>query len=151
MTVDIRVCTTIARPPAELWTVLEPIEQHVEWMADAERITFVSEQTRGIGTTFECLTRIGPLHTTDVMRVNEWEPGSSMGIVHEGAVTGAGRFTLTAVEPGSTLFCWTETLRFPWWMGARVGELVGRPVLRLVWSRNLRRLRALVEATPRRL
>lgn len=150
MSVDIRVCTTIARTPAELWAVLEPIERHVEWMADAERITFLSEQTRGVGTTFECLTSVGPLRTTDVMRVTEWEPNASMGIVHEGVVTGNGRFTLTAVAPASTLFCWAETLRFPWWMGGPIGEVLGRPVLRLVWSRNLRRLRALAESTPRR-
>ncbi|HEX5615594.1 MAG TPA: SRPBCC family protein [Acidimicrobiia bacterium] len=142
---DIRVCTTIACTPAGLWAVLEPIERHVEWMADAERITFTTEQTRGVGTTFECLTRVGPLHTTDVMRVTEWEPGSTMGIVHEGVVTGAGRFTLTPVAPDSTMFCWAETLHFPWWMGGRVGERVGRPVLRWVWTRNLRRLRALAE------
>lgn len=147
----LRVCTTIDRPPAAVWAVVEPIEHHVEWMADADRITFTTDQSRGVGTTFECLTRVGPLHTTDVMRVTEWEPNAAMGIVHEGVVTGAGRFTLTPVAPDRTLFCWAETLRFPWWMGGPLGEVLGRPVLRVVWRRNLRRLRALAEAHPRRL
>ena len=29
--------------------ILEPIERHVDWMADAETIRFVTEQTRGVG------------------------------------------------------------------------------------------------------
>ena len=47
-------------PPAEVWRVLEPIDSHVDWMADAEMIRFVTEQTRGVGTRFECVTRVGP-------------------------------------------------------------------------------------------
>jgi hypothetical protein len=147
---DLEVCTSIAVPPAALWAVLEPIERHVDWMADAERIDLRAGPTRGVGTTFECRTRVGPFRTTDVMRVVEWEPGVAMGIVHEGVVTGAGRFTLTPAAPGTTRFCWTETLHFPWWMGGRLGELAGRPVLRFVWRHNLRRLRAIAEgAAPR--
>ena len=78
-----------ARPPT-VWRVIEPIERHVDWMADAESITFTSTTRRGVGTRFDCLTRIGPLHTTDRMTVTEWEPGRAMGIEHRGVVTGRG-------------------------------------------------------------
>ena len=43
-------------------------------------------------------------------------------------------------------FEWSERLVFPWWMGGPLGGLVGRPILRLVWKGNLRRLKQLVEA-----
>ena len=69
-----------------------------------------------------------------------------MGIEHRGAVTGTGRFTLTAV-PGGTRFAWAEELRFPWWLGGPVGGVFGKPVLKLVWRRNLDRLRAHVLRT----
>ncbi|MDX6661067.1 MAG: hypothetical protein QOJ55_1889, partial [Solirubrobacteraceae bacterium] len=54
------------------------------------------------------------------------------------------RFTLrpSRLRPRSTRFTWEEELTFPWWMGGRAGALVGGVVLRLVWRRNLRRLRA---------
>ena len=39
----IRVGTTYDAPPAEVWRVLEPIESHVDWMADAEIIRFTTE------------------------------------------------------------------------------------------------------------
>jgi hypothetical protein len=144
--VRIEVCTTIGVTPAELWSVLEAIERHVEWMADAESIRFTTEQHRGVGTIFDCATKVGPLRTVDVMEITEWEPAAAMGIVHRGAVRGAGRFSLREDPGGATRFCWAETLRFPWWLGGRLGELAGKPVLRSLWTHNLRRLRALAEA-----
>lgn len=79
------------------------------------------------------------------MAVTEWEEAATMGVRHEGLVTGEGRFTLTATGDGATTFTWAEQLRFPWWMGGPLGGLVGAPVLRAIWRGNLRRLKALVE------
>jgi hypothetical protein len=115
-------------------------------MADARRITFVSSHRRGVGTEFDCLTAIGPLRTTDRMVVTEWEPRRAMGIEHRGVVTGRGRFTLKRRRGGRTRFRWEERLRFPWWIGGPVGALLGKPVLRAVWRRNLARLKQLAEA-----
>jgi Polyketide cyclase / dehydrase and lipid transport len=144
--VKIRVCTTIAVTPDDLWRRLEHIEDHVEWMADARAITFVGHRRRGVGTEFDCLTAIGPLRTTDRMVVTEWEPRRSMGIEHRGVVTGRGRFTLRRRRGGRTRFCWEERLQFPWWMGGPVGALLAKPVLRRVWRRNLARLAQLATA-----
>ena len=136
----------IAAPPAKVWAVLEPVETHVEWMADAERITFTTEQRRGVGTTFECLTRVGPLSTTDVMTVTEWEPGAVMGIEHRGAVVGRGHFTLSPLAVNRTRFRWEEELHFPVWMGGAAGEIAAKPILTRIWRANLRRLQARVDA-----
>jgi hypothetical protein len=143
VSIEIELCTEIPASPAEVWAVVEPIQTHTRWMADAERITFVGARTRGVGTEFDCLTRIGPLRTTDRMRVTEWEPGVTMGIEHRGAVVGRGRFTLAAT-PDGTRFCWREVLTFPWWMGGPFGERAAKPVFERVWRANLARLRALV-------
>ncbi len=143
MSVRIAIDTEIPATPDAVWTAIEDLGTHTAWMADAERITFVTEQRRGVGTEFDCLTAIGPLRTTDRMTVTEWEPGAVMGIRHTGAVTGTGRFTLEASARG-TSFRWSEELTFPWWLGGRVGEVAGKPVLTRVWRRNLDRLRAYV-------
>ncbi|MCZ7526880.1 MAG: SRPBCC family protein [Acidimicrobiia bacterium] len=145
MTVRIRVCTTIDASPADVWGEVERIDRHVEWMADAESISFRSARTGGVGAEFEVETRVGPLRTTDVMVVTEWRPRRAMGIVHRGVVTGTGRFTLHRRRGGRTRFCWEERLAFPWWMGGPVGERAARPVLRRIWRGNLRRLRARCE------
>jgi len=143
--VKIKVGVTIAAPPTDVWRVIEPIERHVEWMKDAVSITFTSTMHRGVGTRFDCLTRVGPFHTNDQLTVTEWEPGRTLGIEHRGVVKGSGRFTLSRRPRNRTRFTWTEELTFPWWMGGAVGALAAKPVLRAVWKRNLRRLQHLIE------
>jgi hypothetical protein len=144
--VKIRIGIIIDASPADTWRVVEPIENHVEWMADAESIRFTGTTTRGVGTTFDCVTKVGPLRLTDKMTVTEWEPARMMGIEHRGVVTGRGRFTLRRRRRGRTQFTWAERLIFPWWMGGPVGALAAKPVLRAIWRRNLRRLKTIVEA-----
>lgn len=146
----VRVSTRIRLPRDDVWDAVRDIGSHVKWMRDAESIRFTSRQHQGVGTTFECRTRIGPIRLTDRMEVTEWDEGWVMGIRHTGAVTGTGRFTLEPTRLGRhTAFTWEETLRFPWWLGGRVGAAAARPVFRLVWRGNLRRLRRSLEGPSR--
>jgi uncharacterized protein YndB with AHSA1/START domain len=142
----IQVSTVIDAPPASVWDTVRHIERHVDWMVDAEAIRFTSDRRTGLGTAFDCDTRIGPLRLTDRMEITEWEPGKTMGVRHRGLVTGQGRFTLAPEGGDRTCFAWEERLVFPWWMGGPVGGLAGGRVLRLVWKRNLRTLKRLVES-----
>jgi uncharacterized protein YndB with AHSA1/START domain len=143
----VKVHIDIDAPPERVWAALEDISTHVRWMADAETITFSSPQTSGVGTTFDCLTRIGPISLVDRMEVTEWTAGRRMGVRHVGVVTGTGAFTLSGRRRGRvTRFSWRERLEFPWWMGGPVGAFAAKPVLGAVWRRNLRRLRDLVES-----
>jgi uncharacterized protein YndB with AHSA1/START domain len=146
VSVRIRIAVMIDASPDDVWRAVEHIETHVDWMADAERITFRSQAHSGVGAAFDCLTVVGPLRTTDHFVVTRWDPGVAMGIEHRGAVSGTGEFTLTPVDDGrATQFAWEEALTFPWWLGGPVGEIVGRPVLAQTWKRNLRRLKTKVE------
>ena len=149
MSVTIHICVTIAASPDDVWRSVERIESHTEWMLDAKSIAFRTEHHDGVGAEFDCLTRVGRLHTTDHFVVTKWEPGAVMGIEHRGAVTGVGEFRLRPLAGGdSTDFCWEETLTFPWWLGSVAGEQFGRPVLKRIWEGNLRRLKTRVEARP---
>lgn len=144
---SIRVSRDIAASVETVWKVVEPVERHVDWMADAESIEFVSDQRRGVGTAFLCRTKVGPIRLTDKMRITRWDPNQAMGVEHVGLVTGSGVFTLEALTPTTTRFVWEETLRFPWWLGGPIGALIGgKLVLGAIWRGNLRRLAALCEA-----
>ena len=145
----IRVRITIDAPPKAVWAVIEDISTHVDWMEDAVAIRFTGRKRAGVGTTFECDTRVGPFRLTDRMAITEWKPGTSMGVRHEGLVSGSGRFTLRRRRGGRTQFTWAERLVVPWRLGGPIGGIVGAVVLRRVWSKNLRNLEAIVDAARR--
>lgn len=148
----IAVAIEVDATPSEVWDALERVERHVDWMRDAEAIRFTSDQRRGVGVRFVCDTRVGPLRLSDAMEITEWEPTRSMGVRHTGSVSGEGRFTLEAIDHARrTRVAWTEDLRFPWWLGGPVGELVGGSgLLRAIWKRNLRTFARQIEhgSTP---
>jgi hypothetical protein len=136
-----------------VWSVVEPVERHVDWMHDAVAIRFEGDQTRGVGTSFLCDTKIGPIKLVDRMEITEWQAPGVMGVRHTGMVTGSGRFTLEPIDPSPeghgrrTRFVWQETLVFPWWLGGPLGAFIGgKVVLRAIWARNLKGLRTLVES-----
>jgi uncharacterized protein YndB with AHSA1/START domain len=138
----IRVTTMLDAPPDQVWADLERLSSHPEWMADAVAVRFLTPQTTGVGTRFECDTKVGPFRLTDVMEITEWSPGKAMGVTHTGLVTGRGRFTLRRARGGRTQFRWRETLHFPLWMGGPVGAFLAKPVLTWVWRRSMRNLAA---------
>lgn len=143
----IRVSVDINATPQKVWSVVEPIERHIDWMADAVAIRFHTEQTRGTGTAFFCDTKVGPIKLVDVMTITAWEPEKLMGVKHSGVVTGTGEFTLEPLGDNGTRFTWTESLDFPWWLGGPIGAFVGgQIVMKAIWRRNLRELKKLVES-----
>src|SRR4051794_16740373 len=85
----IYVSVVIDAPPADVWAVVEPIERHVDWMADADAIRFEGLQRRGVGTRIAVDTRFGPLRLTDRMYVTEWIDGAVIGVDHVGRVWAA--------------------------------------------------------------
>lgn len=138
----IRISAVLDATPERVWADVQELSSHVEWMADAVAIRFLTPQSSGAGTRFECDTRIGPFKLTDVMEITEWVPGKVMGVRHTGMVTGTGRFTLKKLRGGRTRFQWSERLVYPIWMGGPIGAYLSKPVLRWVWRRNLTRLAA---------
>ena len=141
----IKVSVPIDAPRRRVWADLQDIASHVEWMHDAVAIRFTSRRRQGVGTTFDCDTKVGPLRTTDRMEVTEWRPRRAMGIRHVGVVTGSGRFALKRRRRGGTRMVWDERLSFPWWAGGPLAGVAAKPVLRAVWKRNLRNLKRRIE------
>jgi len=143
----IAVTVEIDAPVERVWAAVEPIERHVEWMHDAVAIRFQGEQKRGVGTTFLCDTKVGPIKLVDRMEITEWMPRSRVGVRHSGVVTGTGSFVMTPIDlDRRTRFVWTEELHFPWWLGGLIGERIGGNLaMKAIWRRNLRGLKRLIE------
>jgi hypothetical protein len=144
--VMVRVSIELPVARRQVWDVLARLEDHVGWMKDATAIRFQTPQQRGVGTTFECDTKIGPLRLTDTMEVTEWEDGVRIGVRHRGAVSGTGMFVLRDAAGPSTIVEWEEQLTFPWWLGASIGAQAAKPVFGALWRGNLGRFGRLVRA-----
>ena len=141
----IRIFQEIEAPPEVVWNAISNIQTHVNWMADASKIRITSEQTQGVGTTFDCDTKVGPLRTTDKMQVTDWVPNQILSISHKGLVEGKGSFILEKPSECRTLFVWEENLDFPIFLGGKITEFIAKPVLKKIWRGNLYKLKQLVE------
>jgi len=137
----VHVSVDIPQDPATVWADVERLETHTEWMADAAAIEFEGDLRRGVGVVMHVLTKVGPLQTTDVIRVISWDPEAAIGVRHEGLVTGTGHFRLEPIANG-TRFHWEEDLKMPWYFGGPIGAVFAKPILSMIWRRNLRRLAA---------
>jgi uncharacterized protein YndB with AHSA1/START domain len=135
----VRVSRVLDAPRAAVWSRLADLADHVNWMADAAEIRFTGERRAGVGTTFTCLTVVGPLRALDRMEVTEWDEERSMGVRHSGLVTGSGRFTLESLSGDRTRLTWEEDLSFPWYLGGPVTAALAHPVFRWLWAGNLAR------------
>lgn len=140
----IAVEVVINAPVGFVWSDLEDISTHVDWMLDAAEIRFLTDQRQGVGTRFECDTEVGPFKLTDVMEITDWVEQASMGVTHQGMVGGTGIFRLTA-RGAATEFSWVEELSFPWYFAGPLGASIARPVLKTIWRGNLRRLKRRIE------
>ena len=143
----IQISQVIDRAPSEVWNEMRHIERHVNWMHDAVEIRFTSDSREGIGTSFICLTKVGPFKTQDVMTITDWRENEAMGVTHVGLIKGSGQFTITT-QGQKSLIVWEEKLFFPWWALGSFGGILSKPVLKLIWKRNLKALKSITEIDP---
>ena len=90
MSKTIAVETNINASIDDVWSEVSLIENHSNWMNDAEEINFQSTTKSGVGTEIKVLTKIGPIKLYDYMIFTKWEEKKSIGVDHIGIVTGKG-------------------------------------------------------------
>ena len=142
--IRVELTQPIAASISNVWAQIVDLESHSEWMSDAERITYRTEQRTGVGTSIDCATKVGPLRTVDVMTVTEWIDKKRMAVEHHGLVSGAGAFELHP-DGDHTRMVWVENLKLPWMFGSAIGEVFAKPILIRIWRHDLAALAALCE------
>ena len=83
MSKRIEVSTIIEKPIEVVWDEVKIMKNHVNWMQDAAKIDFLSENKAGIDTKMKVLTKVGPFSLNDIITVTSWEEMKSIGVVHE--------------------------------------------------------------------
>ncbi len=142
--VVVDTAVTIRRPPEAVWPYLVDWERLGRWMLELQNVRVTSERREGVGTEAVGTVRIAGISTTDRVRVTAWEPPHMVEIAHLGWVKGSGLMVLRPHPEGSRLL-WRETLRPPWGPVGAAGLRLLRPVLRRIFARDARVLKALAE------
>ena len=145
MSKRIKVSTIINKPIEVVWEEVKIMKNHVNWMQDAAKIDFLSVNESGIDTKMKVLTKVGPFSLNDIITVTKWEEMNSIGVVHEGIVTGEGTFYLSENDENSTKFEWIEELKAPYYLGGPIAEFFGGFVLKFIWKKNLMNLKNILE------
>ena len=145
MSKRIEVSILINKPLDAVWNEVKVMEDHVKWMEDAVKIDILSENNSGLDTKMNVLTKVGPITLTDIITVTEWKEKESIGVVHEGIVTGEGVFYLSEIDDNKTKLQWVETLKFPFYLGEPIGEIFGGVILKYIWKKNLKNLKEIIE------
>jgi hypothetical protein len=145
MSKRIEISIVINKPLNVVWDEVKIMENHVNWMEDAVKIDILSENNSGLNTKMNVLTKVGPITLNDIITVTEWKEKESIGVIHEGIVTGEGVFYLTSLDESKTKFQWVEILKFPFYLGGPLGEIFGGLILKLIWKKNLKNLKEIIE------
>ncbi len=144
-TVYITAEIEIDRPADAIWAHLVDWERLERWMREARDIRVVGNQREGVGVEATATVRLAGLRTTDRIRVTRWEPPYVLEMEHLGWVKGAGYMELSPLDRGTHLF-WREELIPPWGMIGAIGLRIVAPLMRRIFARDLRLLRALAES-----
>ena len=104
MSKRIEISTVINKPLNVVWDEVKVMENHVNWMEDAVKIDILSDNNSGLHTKMNVLTKVGPISLNDIITVTEWKEKESIGVIHEGIVTGKGVFYLKKIDENKTKF-----------------------------------------------
>ena len=130
-----------------VWDRLTDWASHSAWIPNT--VVTISKETKGLGTEFVGITRIGPLQLDDPMTVSEYQTPkagrASCTIIKTGSVLGGtAGFVLTALDDSTTRLDWFEDIYLKpkgifWWTAPFVialGTIAFRSAL-TVFARTL--------------
>ena len=148
--VAIEVGATLPGPPEVVWELITDWEHQDDWMLEASDFVVLSDHREGTGVEAEATVKIGGISTRDKVRVTGWEPNRRLAISHEGWVSGRGEFHLTPLGKDRTHVFWREELEPPLGALGAMGLVGFKPLMRRIFTRDLRVLAGLVRARAKR-
>ena len=133
-------------PPHVVWELITDWENQSDWMLEASDFVVTSDHREGIGVEAEATVKIAGISTRDKVRIVGWEPGRRLAIEHAGWVSGRGEIYLTPLGRDRTHIFWREELEPPLGALGAVGLMGFKPLMKRIFTRDLRVLAGLVRA-----
>ena len=148
--VSIEMAATMPGPPEVVWALITDWEHQDDWMLEASDFVVTSGHREGTGVEAEATVKIAGISTRDRVRVIGWEPNRRLAIEHSGWVSGRGEFFLTPLGKGRTHVFWREELEPPLGALGAVALMGFKPLMKRIFTRDLRVLAGLVRARAKR-
>ncbi|MFI6478722.1 SRPBCC family protein [Nonomuraea sp. NPDC050663] len=123
-----------------VFDVLVDWPRHAEWMflTSAQALTGAG---RGVGSTIEAFTGLGPVGFSDPMTITTWRPPELIVMEHTGRVVrGIGVIRVLALPGGGSRIIWAERLHLPYGRAGRAAFSLAKPVMRALAVHSLRKL-----------
>lgn len=130
-------------PQEVVWSLLTDWERQADWMLEMSKVVVTSPHREGVGVEARATVRIGGISTTDLVRVDVWEPPNHLGLAHEGWVGGRGDIRLRPTGAGTHME-WREELFPPWGALGAVGMRIFAPLIKRTFRRDVDTLRRIV-------
>ena len=144
--VAIEIAATMPGPPNVVWELITDWENQGDWMLEASDFVVTSDHREGIGVEAEATVKIAGISTRDKVRIIGWEPGRRLAIDHYGWVSGRGEIYLTPLGRDRTHIFWREELSPPLGALGAFGLMGFKPLMKRIFTRDLRVLAGLVRA-----
>lgn len=137
-------------PADVVWRSITDWEHQDDWMLEARDFVITSSHREGVGVTGRATVKIGGITTTDEVVVTGWDPERRLAIEHKGWVSGKAEMLLTELADGTTHILWREELICrPLGALGSIGLTLFKPLMRLIFVRDLRILESLTRAASR--
>jgi uncharacterized membrane protein len=144
------VTSVLIRAPIEdVWALVADLPAQPKWMTDALEVRVEGDSPYGVGTRAVVPTRIAGITVEDTIEVTRWEPPTLLGVGHVGKLFSGEAFISLEPAGAGTRLAWQEVLRPPLGPVGGLGFWFGRPLVRRQFTRDLERLKALVESRGR--
>ena len=140
----IRSTIVIDAPIERVWEVLADVEGQPRWMDDMKSVRMLTPLPIGVGTRAEGNIRIFGIGVLDPITITAFEPPRRFAVRHEGQFSGEGHVELESIDAGTTIARWEDTIVPPYF--PHLGGTVLRPVLRVVFQRDLANLQKLIDS-----
>jgi hypothetical protein len=147
-TVTLTFKITIHADQQVIFDYLSDWEKQSDWILFTT-VKIVANSVRQQDTTLLATTKLGPISFVDTMTVSDWQPFEKIVVEHTGRIIlGKGVFTVQKISADRCVFVWQEVTPLPFGLFGRLGLLLIKPLLNILFGMSLKKLKNNIELLP---
>ncbi|QRY61104.1 SRPBCC family protein [Gordonia sp. PDNC005] len=144
----VRQTVTTHSPREQVFAYVDDYRNVPDWMFGVTRFTPVTDQTCGLGATYQATMKIGPKNLDSTLRVTEWEEGRVLVLTSIAGFDVQTGWRFADGDDGTTVVDVNFDYELPGGIAGRVLGAIIEPVVGQAVKQTESALRAAVEGVP---